>query len=136
MLDRSVRLARWLGQPDGPVLGTADPVRMVMGDADDQWVRVQVLEADPPRRLTLAWEFPGGTGTQLRVELVAVGPQRTRLVLDHDGLGTSATGYGAGWQAYLEGGLMRETGQTVDPAWQPRFERALPIWRHRAAIAG
>jgi uncharacterized protein YndB with AHSA1/START domain len=129
------RLARWLGQPDGPVLGATEPARMVMGDGEDQWVRIQVLEADPPKTLSFVWEFPGETDTRLRIELVVVGPRRTRLVLDHDGLGDSSTGYGAGWQAYLEGGLLRETGSTVDSAWEHRFEEALPTWRDRAAVS-
>jgi uncharacterized protein YndB with AHSA1/START domain len=131
-----VRLGRWLGQPDAPVLAATDAVRMVMGDGEDQWVRVRVLEADEPRTLTLAWEFPGVSGSRLRVELVALGPRRTRVVLDHDGLGSSPTGYGAGWQAYLEGGLLRETGGTVESDWEQRFTAALPAWRQRAAVSG
>lgn len=128
-----LRLARWLGQPEAALLGATDPVRMVMGDAEDQWVRVSVLQADRPRTLTLAWDFTGTTGTRLHVELVPLGPGRTRLVLDHEGLGASATGYGAGWQAYLEGGLLRETGVPVTSTWDQRFEQVLPVWRQREA---
>jgi uncharacterized protein YndB with AHSA1/START domain len=128
-----LRLARWLGRPEAALLGATDSVRMVMGDGDDQWVAIRVLQADPPRTLSLAWEFPGTTGTRLRVELVPLGPGRTRVVLDHEGLGASATGYGAGWQAYLEGGLLRETGVAVTSTWDQRFEQVLPVWRQRAA---
>lgn len=131
-----VRLARWLGRPDRALLGATDPVLMVMGDGDDQWVRVRVLAADEPRALTLEWEFPGVSGSRLSVELIALGPGRTRVVLDHDGLGASSTGYGAGWQAYLEGGLRRETsGADGEPDWEQRFTRALPAWRERAAAS-
>jgi uncharacterized protein YndB with AHSA1/START domain len=132
-----VRLARWLGRPDGPLLGAADPVLMDMGDGDDQWVRVRILVADEPRMLTLQWEFPGVSSSRLRVELIALGPGRTRMVLDHDGLGASSTGYGAGWQAYLDGGLLRETGGAIEEAdWERRFAQALPAWRERAAASG
>ena len=53
-----------------------------------------------------------------------------------DGLGESATGYGAGWQAYLEGGLLRETGGRAEPSWEHRLQEALPAWRERAAATG
>jgi len=131
-----LRLARWLGIPAGPLLSGADPVRMVMGAGEDQWVEVRVLAADQPRTLKLAWDFPGQTGTELTVELIPLSHGRTRVVVDHDRLGGSATGYGAGWQAFLEGGLRRETGGRADTAWEHRFTEALPAWRDRAAAVG
>jgi hypothetical protein len=45
-------------------------------------------------------------------------------------------GYGAGWQAYLDGELAGELGEAWETSgWDVRFERALPIWRERAAAA-
>jgi uncharacterized protein YndB with AHSA1/START domain len=128
------RLARWLGRPDGPLLGATEPVLLVLGDEADQWVRVRVLAAEPPRTLTVAWDFPDETASRLRIDLMDIGPGRTRLILSHSSLGVSSTGYGAGWQAYLEGELLRETGVAVDTTWEQRFEQALPVWRERAAV--
>lgn len=127
------RMARWLGVPAGPLLDAAAPVRIVMGDGAEEWVEVHVLTADPPHLLELRWDFPSQADTRLRVELRALNPNLTRLVLDHYGLGSSATGYGAGWQAYLEGGLARELGGEVDTSWEQRFARALPSWQQRSA---
>ena len=127
------RLARWLGTPAGPVLGVPGPVRMVMGDGDDQWVDVRVVTADRPTLLELSWDFPGESGTTLSVRFVPVDAQRTLLVLDHTGFPAASTGYGAGWQAYLDGGLAGEFGNPVEGTWDDWFEAYLPIWRERAA---
>jgi len=126
------RLARWLGTPAGPLLDAAGPVRMIMGDGDDQWVDVRVVTAERPRLLELNWDFPGQSGSTLRVEFRAVDAERTRVVVDHHGLGASATGYGAGWQAYLDGGLAAYFGEPVDADWDELFARNLPLWRERA----
>jgi uncharacterized protein YndB with AHSA1/START domain len=127
------RLARWLGTPAGPLLDTTEPVRLDMGPGDDEWVDVRVVTADRPNLLELAWAFPGESGTMLRVRFVALDAERTRLVLDHSGFTTASTGYGAGWQAYLEGELARELGGNLDSTWEDRFGEALPVWRERAA---
>lgn len=130
------RLMRWLGKPAQALLAAAGTVRLILGDGEDQWADVRVLAADRPRMLKLEWDFPGQSGTELTVEFVALSPGRTRVVVNHDGLGESATGYGAGWQAYLEGGLRRETGDGVESVWEERFAAALPDWRIRAAAIG
>lgn len=127
-----VRMARWLGAPDGVLLDGNGPVRMVMGDGDDQWVVIRVIAADRAKVLRVRWDIPGLPGTELTVELVSVAPGRTRVVVDHRGLGDMAPGYGAGWQAYLDGGLRRETGMPADADWQRLFDQALPTWRERA----
>ena len=127
------RLARWLGTPAGPLLGATEPVRLTMGEDADQWVDVRVVTADRPHLLELAWEFAGESGTLLRVRFEAVTSERTRLLLDHGGFTTSSTGYGAGWQAYLDDSLPGEFGGTVEGTWEQHFERYLPLWRERAA---
>jgi uncharacterized protein YndB with AHSA1/START domain len=127
------RLARWLGALAGPLLPAGGPVRLVLGDDPGQWADVRVLAAAPPHLLTLAWDIPGQPGTVLTVAFTAVAPGRTRVVVDHRGLGPAATGYGAGWQAYLDGGLRLETGEKAGASWEHLFEAALPGWRDRAA---
>lgn len=130
------RLARWLGKPAGPVLDAAEPVRLTLGDGDDEWADVSVITADRPRLLELVWAFVGEPSSVLRVEIEPVDAARTRLVVEHRGLGSSAVGYGAGWQAYLDGELAGELGGAWETSgWDVRFERALPIWRERAAAA-
>jgi uncharacterized protein YndB with AHSA1/START domain len=128
-----VRLARWLGPPTGPLLDTIGPVRLRLGDDPDQWADVRVLRAEEPRLLELAWDFPGQSGSVLRIEIAAAAAGRTRLIIDHRGLGSSSTGYGAGWQAYLDGSLRAEIGIAAAESWDTLFARALPAWQQRAA---
>ena len=128
-----IRLTRWLGHPAGSLLGAAAPVRLRLGDDPDQWADVRVLRAVEPRLLELAWDFPGQSGSVLRVEIVPIAAGQSRLIIDHRGLGGSSTGYGAGWQAYLDGSLRAETGVAADESWDTLFARALPAWQRRAA---
>jgi uncharacterized protein YndB with AHSA1/START domain len=104
-----------------------------MGDDLDQEVEVEVLSAEPPRLLELAWRFPGVADSRLRVEFVPVTPSRTRVVVDHGGLGDSTTGYGAGWEAFLDGNLAATLAGAAPATWDERFAEALPVWRERAA---
>ncbi|MGH3305234.1 MAG: hypothetical protein ACRDOK_26930 [Streptosporangiaceae bacterium] len=69
----------------------------------------------------------------LRVEITAAAAGHTRLIIDHRGLGTSTTGYGAGWQAYLDGRLRAEIGIAAAESWDTLFARALPAWQQRDA---
>lgn len=124
------RLARWLGTPAGPIIDADAPVRIAMG-GDDDWVDVLVVHADAPRLLELRWEFAGEPAGLLRVALTPV-RDGTLLVLDHDGLTDSSTGYGAGWQAFLDGPLDALFG-TGAGSWDELFEQAMPTWRERAA---
>lgn len=129
------RLARWLGTPAGPIVGAPAPVRISMGGADD-WVDVQSVRADAPRLLELRWEFAGEPAGLLRVELTPLSERSTLLVLDHDGLTDSSTGYGAGWQAFLDGPLAGQFGGPADNEWDDLFSAAMPAWRARAAALG
>ncbi|MEP7019058.1 MAG: SRPBCC domain-containing protein [Pseudonocardiales bacterium] len=130
------RLARWLGTPAGPILGATAPVRVSLGDGEDDWADVSVISAEPPRLLELTWGFVGEPGSVLRVEIVPIDATHTRVQVEHRGLGTSAVGYGAGWQAYLDGELAGELGQAWETSgWDARFEQALPVWRDRAKDA-
>lgn len=128
-----VRLARWLGSPDGPLLGADQPVRLILGEDPDQWADVRVVAADEPRMLELTWDFPGLSGSRLQIRFIPLSPGRTRLIIDHHGLGSFSAGYGAGWQAYLDGSLLAETGAAVTATWEGLFTEALPAWKHRAA---
>jgi uncharacterized protein YndB with AHSA1/START domain len=109
-------------------------VRLSLGDGADEWADITVLTADRPRLLELSWVFEGDSGSVLRVEIEPIDATRTRLVVEHRGLGSSAVGYGAGWQAYLDGALAAELGQAAETSdWDVRFGQALPVWRERAA---
>ena len=125
------RLARWLGTPTGPIVETVAPVRISMGEDANDWVDVQIVRADAPRLLELRWEFAGEPAGLLRVELTPV-TGGTLLVLDHDGLTDSSTGYGAGWQAFLEGPLAVLFGAPATGDWNELFTAAMPTWRERA----
>lgn len=130
------RLARWLGTPDGPLLDAAAPVRLSMGEDENDWVDLAVVRADAPRLLELHWEFAGEPAGLLRVELTPISADSTLLVLDHEGLAQSATGYGAGWQAFLEGPLAAVFEAAAAGGWDELFMQTMPVWRERAAALG
>jgi hypothetical protein len=56
---------------------------------------------------------------------------RTRLTIEHRGLGDATVGYGAGWQAYLAR-LTADLRMVEPPAWEAEFAAALPGLRARA----
>jgi uncharacterized protein YndB with AHSA1/START domain len=130
------RLSRWLGAASASIL-TPGGVRLAMDPDDaDQWVDVETIESQPPTLLRLRWEFAGGEGSMLTVRIDPVGETRVRMTLDHEGLGDSTVGYGAGWQAYLDGGgLAREFGGTSGRDWDAVFSVVLPQWKERARSA-
>jgi uncharacterized protein (DUF885 family) len=71
--------------------------------------------------------------SRLDVAIEPLGDGRTRVVVEHRGLGSSDTGYGAGWNAYLAS-LAVELGAHDDgQSWDERFAAALPAWRTRAS---
>ena len=126
------QLSRWLCTSAAPpFLTTSGPVRLWLGDGEDQWVDVEVLVSDPPHRLELAWCFDGGVASVLHVRIDRVNESISRVTVDHRGLGQSTLGYGAGWQAYLDilGGQL---GSTASERWAVLFEEYLPVWRARA----
>lgn len=66
----------------------------------DETATCSVTEWEPTRLLELTWDYTGEGRSRLR--LTPEG-DRTVLRLDHDRLPSpSATGYGAGWQLYLD----------------------------------
>ena len=91
---------------------------------DDQVVDGQVTIFDPPHRLEYTWTFTDEPDSILLFELEAVG-SATRLVLEHRMLPSEqATGYGAGWHAYLDRLAARVEGtEPVD--WDERFSEVL-----------
>jgi uncharacterized protein YndB with AHSA1/START domain len=125
------RLARWLGRPAGP-LG-AQPTRMSFGGDPDQWADLAVLAMREPAHLSLLWSFPGVADSVLDVSITPLGDGRTRVVVEHRGLGSSDTGYGAGWSAYLAALAVELGGPDDGRSWDDRFAAALPTWRARAS---
>jgi uncharacterized protein YndB with AHSA1/START domain len=127
------RLARWLGKLAGPYLGTSEPTRLIMGDGPSDWVDITVLRADEHRLLELGWDYPGEAPSVLTITLSAT-CTGTLLILDHRGLARGqATGYGAGWDAYLIGLLGELGGQDgTGGTWEQRWQQRLPAWRERA----
>jgi uncharacterized protein YndB with AHSA1/START domain len=126
------QLARWLCTSAAPFLTVNGRVRLMLGDGEDQWVDVRVLVAEPPHRLELAWNFAGDINSLLRVRIDRVSDSKSRVTVDHTGLGKATIGYGAGWQAYLEM-LASQYGATTAKTWDELFDEFLPTWRARAA---
>jgi uncharacterized protein YndB with AHSA1/START domain len=126
------RLARWLARPAAAPLTAHGPVRFTFGEGDSEWADITVRESQPPHRLEVVWAIAGASSSVLRIEISAVDATRSRVVVEHRGLGDSTVGYGAGWEAYLQT-LAVELGEDATVTWDERFAEVLPQWRERAA---
>jgi len=83
----------------------------------------EITACEPPRRVAVTWEGPGGPATWVTVTLEQEAPGRTRLTLEHmahvagdfwDRFGPGAVG--VGWDGAIRGlGLHLSTGAPVDP---------------------
>lgn len=103
---------------------------------EDGYAEGSVLSFDPPTVLEYEWHYPGEDQSVVRWELTAEG-EDTLLVLDHRLLAMDqATGYGAGWHAYLERLAARLGGDATTGAWDERFEAHLPRYREAAEAIG
>ncbi|CAN5839533.1 hypothetical protein BH23ACT5_BH23ACT5_12730 [soil metagenome] len=94
---------------------------------------------DPPRTLEYGWTFTGERESVLRMELEPLAGG-TRLTLVHRALGEQyATGYGAGWHAYLDR-LVALMDHDEDLDWGERFaiarRRILELLAERDRTAG
>jgi uncharacterized protein YndB with AHSA1/START domain len=120
------RLARWFADVSGDfnVGGKA-----FIDFRDGDHTEISIRRCEPPHVLELDWAFGDDAMSVLAVELTASDDGGTLLVLDHRALPTSsATGYAAGWHAYLD--LLeaciadREIG-----TWQQRFNEVVDEYR-------
>jgi uncharacterized protein YndB with AHSA1/START domain len=92
------RVARWLA----PVEGDLRPGGAFVVHFDDDDAHFVVDTCEAPRTLTVRWQ--GRTGSTLvRVSVLPLGEQRSRLVLVHERLsGTQAPEYAGGWHWHLD----------------------------------
>jgi uncharacterized protein YndB with AHSA1/START domain len=94
--------------------------------------RGEIAVWEPPRALEYGWVFPDGHASRVRWELEPVPGGGTRLTLVHELLRPlEATGYGAGWHAFLDRLAGRLAGSTPD--WGERFEAVRPGYEAAAA---
>jgi uncharacterized protein YndB with AHSA1/START domain len=122
------RLARWLA-PGTVGDGADSTVRLDFGEGGV--VTGRVLHWEPPSVLEFEWRFAGETESVVRFELSS-SDEGTHLVLDHRALAAEhATGYGAGWEAYLASLSDHLEGRSG--SWDERFAAALPRYRESAA---
>jgi uncharacterized protein YndB with AHSA1/START domain len=128
------RVRRWLGaevtggriEPGGEFTFRWSP------DDDEQTARCRVLTFDPPRTFELSWGFTGEPDSVVRIELAAAPAGGTLLTLDHRLMPTNqASGYGAGWHAYLDA-----LGDDALPPWDDRFMALWPQYKEAAAALG
>ncbi|OUE23661.1 SRPBCC domain-containing protein [Clavibacter michiganensis] len=91
-------IARWLGEVvewDIRPGGT-----LVVDHGEGARSRSAVLEADPPRRLTMTWDFPDEPASHVAITLRA-SEDRAVLELVHSGLAELAESYRIGWITHL-----------------------------------
>jgi len=122
------RIGRWLA----PVT-LLDDRRYRLDFGDDHVTVGDVVDCEPPRSLTVTWDFPGEPPSRVAVQLRPDG-DGTVLVLDHTRLPhDQGAGYGAGWEAHLATLEAQMTGAPA-PDWDERFSSMLPAYRD--ALAG
>ncbi|MHB8468868.1 MAG: SRPBCC family protein [Gaiellaceae bacterium] len=125
LLTEPAALARWLAPAaiaNGAVRIDFEGGAVVTG---------AVLTWEPPHVLEYEWRFAGEEESVVRFELSPDG-DGTLLVLDHRRLGVDqATGYGAGWHAYLD--ALGDELCGGSGSWGERFAALLPRYRELAA---
>jgi uncharacterized protein YndB with AHSA1/START domain len=120
------RLAHWFADVSGDLnVGGA----AFIGFRDGDHTEIAIRRCEPPHVLELDWLFGEDVVSQLTVELMASDDGGTLLVLDHRGLPTSsATGYAAGWHAYLDLLEAAVAGRDTS-AWRQRFNELIDDYR-------
>jgi uncharacterized protein YndB with AHSA1/START domain len=127
------QLRRWLAEAVTFENEAGGSVALRFGDEPEQVVQGSILVYEPPRLLEYEWHWRGQTSSSVRFELTA-DSDGTLLVLDHRGLPRdAATGYAAGWHAYLDR-LGAEFGGNA-ATWDERFADLLPRYRELAGQA-
>lgn len=93
----------------------------------------EIVELVPGVALEYHWRFTGEPDSVVRFELEVVSPQKTRLRLMHSLLPVDqATGYSAGWHAYLDQLEAVLAGQN-SIEWIERYQSLLPEYRDQAS---
>jgi uncharacterized protein YndB with AHSA1/START domain len=130
------RTARWLGE----LRPLGDGQRLLMGQEDQgEYADLKVLVCERPHRIELDWTFPGDPGSHVLVELTAVAPGRTGVVLHHTFPAVTDPaalgGYGCGWQYYVDA-LATHLAGTDLPQWDDYLPGMLAEWRARVPSGG
>jgi len=119
------RLARWFADVSGDFV---EGGQAFIDFRDGDHTEIVIRCCEPPRALELDWAFGEEAISVLSVELTE-DADGTVLVLDHRALPTSsATGYAAGWHAYLDLLEACITEREVGP-WQQRFNELIDDYR-------
>ncbi|MBD7993851.1 SRPBCC domain-containing protein [Arthrobacter sp. Sa2CUA1] len=97
LTDRTL-LSQWLGQPIECDMRAGG--RLVVEHGEGYASHSDIMEADPPHRLAMTWNFPDEPESRLLFELHPSDPG-TRLELTHQDLGSFVGSYGPGWITHL-----------------------------------
>jgi uncharacterized protein YndB with AHSA1/START domain len=112
------RLARWLAAISG-VFEAGGQLFIDYGDGEHN--EIVIRRCDPPRSLDLDWSYGDQFTSTLRVEIEPSDGGAT-LILEHRGLpADQATGYSAGWHAFLDRLSDEVSGHEIGN-WKERFD--------------
>ncbi len=92
-------IATWLGRLDDGTVTSGG--RFALWHDDDVRSRHTVVQWQPPRLLTLTWDFPEERRSQVSFALLGAGSAATTLTVHHQGLDDPVS-YAAGWHRHLE----------------------------------
>ena len=120
------RLARWFDRVSGDLReGGRVTVHFDDGPAD-----FEVVTCEPPTTLATRW-LHAASHSVVTARLTPLGPDGTRLVLEHAALvERSAPDYAAGWHYYLDA-LRAELDDAPRPGWDEHFLPLLAGYRAR-----
>lgn len=91
-------LSRWLGRPIE--WNVAAGGTLVVDHGEGYISRSVVTEADPPRRLSMTWQFPDEPDSRITIVLHHA-EAGTRMDFAHYDLGDLMQSYGPGWVTHL-----------------------------------
>jgi uncharacterized protein YndB with AHSA1/START domain len=126
------RLARWLGVISGE-RREGGALELCMRPPDRDIARLVVMRCDRPHRLVVGWSWPGEPDSIVDLRLVADGPERSVLTLEHLQVADpTAVQYGSGWEdllSHLSAALAGDdpaepAGTDVDALLQPHWAAA------------
>ncbi len=130
------RLMRWFALVEGDLRAGGRYYVTFDASAPDERVTGVILTCRPPQTLVLTWAAPGEQESAVSVEISPSGAG-SLLALTHKRLPLDgASGYGAGWQTFLEQLAAELSGREArGSVWDQRWEQLKDLYMAQLSSA-